>query len=117
MKLGAIRIGVSLGIVATVSVLTASAVSATGGQGAVVLKGATCNLVQPPLPILTTTRSHSVVTPSGNSNLSCHFQTTRQAQTRSANEIPCFTAIGQTTEARAVVTKSGRGMLSCKLHP
>lgn len=83
-------------------------------QGAVVFKNTFC--VVPEVGTVTT-RSHAVITPSGNVTLACHAQTAQRGRTMSEHldEI-CHTPGGVATSGHIVITKKGRVNAVCHVH-
>ena len=86
-------------------------------EGAVVIQDAFCLAFLPPAPPVTTTQSQAVITPSGHTKLTCHFEGPPIAETVVAEDFLCSTFIGLTTESHFVYTKSGRGTLVCHINP
>jgi hypothetical protein len=86
------------------------------GHGAVVFKNAPC-FIPLPAPGTITTQSHAVVTPSGNTTLTCHSETARSGATFNSrlDEI-CFTPGGIVTSGHLVITRSGQINLICHIH-
>jgi hypothetical protein len=72
-----------------------------------------------PFPLLTKEKTHSVVTPSGNTLLSCHFDIPpgyRPAETMRHSGFLCDTFAGVTTNSTAVTTKGGKVHLTCQIN-
>jgi hypothetical protein len=72
-----------------------------------------CFFNEPGLPTLGTTDRHAVITPSGNTKLTCHFEGKPIEQTTVGKGFPCSTPLGETTESHFVYTKSGNVTLTC----
>lgn len=86
----------------------------TSGHGAVVFKNTPCLI---PLLGTVTTQSHAVVTPIGNTTLTCHSETARSGATfNSRLDEVCFTPGGIVTNGHLVITRSGQVNLICHIH-
>lgn len=87
------------------------------GQGAVVLKNTPC-FIPVPEPGTFTAQSHAVITPSGNTTLTCHAEVARRGSTFSGRvDEVCSTPGGAVTAGHLVITRSGEVNLSCHVHP
>jgi hypothetical protein len=80
----------------------------TGSQ-----EGSPCFFMEPGLRHLETTDRHAVITPSGNTKLTCHFEGEPIAQTTVGKGFLCSTPLGETRESHFVYTKSGNVTLTC----
>jgi hypothetical protein len=80
----------------------------TGSQEA-----SSCFFKEPGLPNLSTSDRHAVITPSGNTKLTCHFEGPPIVQTTVGKGFLCSTPLGETTESHYVYTKSGNVTLTC----
>ena len=87
------------------------------GEGATVISEGGCGLLEPGVPHLFTTDLHSVITPSGNTMLICHFEGPPIPETVVGKGFPCGTFFGGTTESRFVYTKSGKVTEMCRINP
>lgn len=86
-------------------------------DGALVIKEFGCNAFIPPdLFLFSRDKTQLVVTPSGNTKLTCHFDGPPVAETVVQNDVLCGTFLGLTTDSILVYTKSGHGTLTCQLH-
>jgi len=92
------------------------AASADPGGGAVVINEFGCGAFLPPAPpLFTNDKTHAVITPSGNTTLTCHFEGPPVAETVNQNDFLCNTFLGLTTNSHFVYTKSGQGTLTCQV--
>ena len=80
----------------------------TGSQ-----EGSPCFFMEPDLPHLETTDRHAVITPSGHTKLTCHFEGPPIVQTTVGKGFLCSTPLGETRESHFVYTKSGNVTLTC----
>jgi len=86
-------------------------------DGAVVVKGFPCGVPVPGAAPLTTVRSHSVITPSGNAATSCHARTPLTlTQAVVVRDAPCATSGGAGTDSHLVATPSGHLNFWCHRH-
>jgi hypothetical protein len=85
-------------------------------QGAFVIKGLICSGSGYQGPFVVTDQSQVVVTPSGNTKLTCHFDGPTVSQTVNDKGFLCGTYLGATYDSHFVYTKSGHGTLTCYLH-
>jgi hypothetical protein len=76
-------------------------------------EGIPCAFMEPGLPHLVTADRHAVITPSGNTKLTCHFEGPPIAQTTVGKGFLCSTPLGETRESHFVYTKSGNVNLTC----
>jgi hypothetical protein len=87
-------------------------------EGAVVIKEFSCFAFLPPAPYVETTeKTESVITPSGTTQLTCHFQGQPISEKVVAEDFLCNTYLGVTTESFFVYTPSGQGTLTCFINP
>jgi hypothetical protein len=88
-------------------------------EGAVVIKEFSCFASLPPAPPLSTNeKTQSVITPSGNTKLTCHFEGPPIEETTVQKDFLCPTFLGTpTTESHFVYTKGGQGTLTCRINP
>jgi hypothetical protein len=87
-------------------------------EGAVVIKEFGCSANLPPAPSLFTfEQTQSVITPSGRTKLTCHFEGSPIEETTVQKDFGCNTYLGFTTESYFVYTKSGQGTLTCRINP
>jgi hypothetical protein len=94
----------------------ATAASAPGGKGANVIKEFVCfEGGNPGAPALSTTQTHAVITPSGNTKLTCHFEGPPVKRTVNLKDVPCGTFLGPATNSHFVYTKSGHATLTCQV--
>lgn len=94
----------------------ASAAAPAQSQGAFVIKGLFCGGSGYNGPFVVTDQSQVVVTPSGNTKLTCHFDGPPVSQTVNDKGFLCGTYLGVTYDSHFVYTKSGHGTLTCYLH-
>jgi len=86
------------------------------GNGAVVVNDLACFVFLPPV-IGSTTDSHTVVTPSGNTVLICHFDLVNPTgEALVFDNFLCGTLIGGTTDSKFVLSASGQGTLTCHIN-
>jgi hypothetical protein len=76
-------------------------------------EGSPCFFMEPGFDNLVTNDRHAVITPSGNTKLTCHFEGPLIAQTTVGKGFLCSTPLGETTESHYVYTKSGNVTLTC----
>ncbi len=105
-----------------VAMMVASALSAVAqsqgqGEGAFVIKEGGCSLVEPEVPFVFTENLHSVITPSGNTKLTCHFEGPPIQKTVVGKGFLCGTFLGLTTQSHFVYNKSGNATLTCLINP
>jgi hypothetical protein len=87
-------------------------------EGAFVIKEFACQAFVPPdLFLITNEKTQAVVTPSGNTKLTCHFDGPAVEETTVQKGFLCETFLGTTTESQFVYTKSGQGTLQCRINP
>lgn len=87
------------------------------GGGAVVLKGFPCGVPVPGGVVISTAKSHSVATPSGNAAISCHARTQlNPPQAIVVRDAPCATLNGSGTDSHLVLTPSGHLNFWCHQH-
>jgi hypothetical protein len=93
--------------------------STAQSQGAVVIKNAPCGIAVPGDGIVPASRSHTVITPSGNAALSCHADTnTALAKTVVVRNSFCLVpGVGLSANSQIVATRSGQVLLWCHIHP
>jgi hypothetical protein len=85
-------------------------------EGAVIAKDFGCSVYLPPAPTDRSIESHSVITPSGNTTFTCHFEGPSIAETYVTEGFVCNTFAGSTNDMHFVYTKSGRGTLTCHIN-
>jgi hypothetical protein len=104
-------------LVASIGVAAAAATApADPGNGAVVINDLGCFVFLPPVSG-TTTDSHTVVTPSGNTVLICHFDLANPTgQALVFENFGCSTLIGGTNDSKFVLSASGKGTLTCHIN-
>lgn len=93
-----------------------ASIASDPGNGATVTKGAPCGI---PVDgsVVPSTRSHTVVTPSGNASLICHADTdTRSAQTIEAKDAVCIVSGNIGTNAHVIATRSGQVTFVCHVQ-
>jgi hypothetical protein len=100
-----------------VAISLGSGPAAAQQRGATVIKEGTCILNEPGVPVLFTEDLHSVITPSGNTKLTCHFEGPRIPKTVVGRGFLCQTFLGLTRESHFVYTKSGNATLTCRVNP
>lgn len=111
-------LALAVAVICSVAVVP-SAVQAT--NGATVITEFGCGLIAADsgLPInLSTTDSHVVNTPSGNTTLTCHFDIPEAywpTQTMRNSGFSCNTSFGPTTNTFAVVSTDGSALLRCQI--
>jgi hypothetical protein len=87
-------------------------------EGAVVIKEFGCSANLPPAPSLFTfEQTQTVLTSSGKTKLTCHFEGGPIEATTVQQDYLCNTFLGLTTESYFVYTKSGQGTLQCFINP
>jgi hypothetical protein len=92
-------------------------ISSDSVHGATVIKGEPCGI---PIDgaVVPSTRSHTVVTPSGNASLICHADTdARSAETVEAKHVVCIVGGNIGTNAHVVATRSGQVTFVCHIQP
>jgi hypothetical protein len=95
---------------------TAASSSADPGNGATVVNGLFCFVFLPPVSG-TTTDSHTVVTPSGNTVVVCHFDIPNPTgKALVFKDFGCATLIGGTTDSQFVLSAGGQGTLTCHIN-
>ena len=99
------------------SALSAVAQSQGQGEGATVIKEGGCSLVEPGVPFVFTEDIHSVIMPSGNTKLTCHFEGPPIRKTMVGKGFLCGTFLGLTTQSHFVYNKSGNATLTCHINP
>ena len=110
-------------LVLTVALVMAAMVAASAlpvaaqGEGGTVIHEGTCFLDEPGVPNLVTNDRQAVITPSGNTKLTCHFEGPPIAETTVGKGFLCGTPLGPTTESHYVYTKSGNATLTCHINP
>jgi hypothetical protein len=72
-----------------------------------------CFFMEPGFDNLETSDRHAVITPSGNTKLTCHFEGPTIAQTTVGKGFLCSTPLGETTQSHFVYTKRGNVTLTC----
>jgi hypothetical protein len=107
---------VALVMAATVAA-SALSVAAQGEGETGSQEGSPCFLMEPGLPNLFTNDPQAVITPSGNTKFTCHFEGPPIAQTTVGKGFQCGTPLGPTTESHYVYTKSGNATLTCRINP
>ena len=114
-------IGVALAFLAIALVFVALSLSSNPAtaqeRGATVIKEGGCALVEPGVPFVFTENLHSVITPSGNTKLTCHFEAPPITETVVRRNFLCGTFLGLTTKSHFVYTKSGNAKLTCRINP
>lgn len=96
--------------------LVGSPASAEPGDGAFVIKEFGCVANNPGAPFLfSNDKTQAVITPSGNTKLTCHFEGAPVAEAVNLSGVGCGTFLGFTTDSHFVYTKSGHGTLTCQL--
>jgi hypothetical protein len=100
-------------VMAAMVAASALPVAAQGEVETGIQEGIPCAFMEPGLPNLVTTDRHAVITPSGNTKLTCHFEGPLIAQTTVGKGFLCSTPLGETTESHFVYTKSGNVTLTC----
>ena len=68
--------------------------------------------------LFSTEKTHSVITPSGNTSLVCHFKIPSGFELSRAivnSGFGCGTFLGFTTDSRSVVNPGGNATLTCKI--
>jgi hypothetical protein len=114
----------ALAIVGALAVLMAGALqtAADPGGGATVIQDFGCQIIPPDWggPItLYTTDTQAVITPSGNTKLTCHFDIPSGLEPKKANvekDFRCGTFLGTTTDSQAVATPGGNVKLTCVIN-
>jgi hypothetical protein len=112
-----------IGILLTVIVAGLLALSHTNVAYAKsdVRKGFQCQLIPADsgLPVtIMTTKTHSVVTPSGNSTLKCHFKYTGEGLPDKAvirRNFDCGTYAGVADKSQVVISPSGKITMTCQV--
>jgi hypothetical protein len=91
--------------------------AAADDPGATVLKDFSCFVFLPPVPFLTTTDTHTTITPSGNTVLTCRFDNpSPPSDTLIFENFTCGTFLGVTTDSQFVATKGGPATLTCHIN-
>jgi hypothetical protein len=91
--------------------------SSVGHDGAIVVQGLPCGITVPGEAEVFTTKSHIVITPSGNTLTSCHASTPLPlAHTLVIKDAPCGTLGSTGTDSHLVATRSGRVNFWCHHH-
>ncbi len=122
------RIGILCGVVVALVCLSGVLATADPGGGATVITEFGCVIVPADWSVsfaLFTTDSHSVVTPSGNSKLTCHFEIPDgEAPDRAVRfkDFNCSTFAGLTTNSWSVSSTQeddvlGTVLLQCMVKP
>ncbi len=97
---------------------TGGLANAESGAGSVVIRQFSCFVSLPPAPFLeTSAKTQTVITPSGATALTCHFNGPRISDTLRAQGFTCGTFLGVTTDSRFVYTPSGQATLVCVATP
>lgn len=113
----ALRLSLVIGIAAVALLATSAIVQADPGNGATVERDFECFVSLPPAPAATTFDTHSVITPSGNTILTCHFDSTNPTGKALHFEgFVCNTFLGTTTDSKYTLSASGQGTLTCKIN-
>jgi hypothetical protein len=107
----------TVALVMTAMVAASALPVAAQGEGATVIQEGNCFLRQPGLPNLFTNDPQAVITPSGNTKFTCHFEGPTIEQTTVGKGFQCGTPLGPTTESHYVYTKSGNATLTCRINP
>jgi hypothetical protein len=68
-------------------------------------------------PSISTQDAQSVITPTGNTVLTCHFEGPPIQETVVLKGFECGTNIGLTRDSQLVYTKSGKATLTCHINP
>lgn len=120
---GLTRFGALCGVVVALVCLSGVLATADPGGGATVITEFGCVIIPPdwggPI-VLVTTDTHSVVTPSGNSKLTCKFDIPdglEPAKAEKYNDFWCSTFAGLTTDSQSVVSPGGNITLQCMVKP
>jgi hypothetical protein len=95
--------------------IAANAAAADANQGAFVIKDQFCVALHPNGSFLFTNDTHIVVTPSGRTKLTCHFDGPPAKETVNQKNFLCFALGNPTTDSHFVYTKSGQGTLTCHI--
>lgn len=114
----ALAIGASVGGTVLLSGGAANAAAAPQSQGAFVIKEFGCGGYGYQGPqVVTYEKTHAVVTSSGNTKLTCHFEDGPEvSETVNDKGFLCGTYLGVTYDSHFVYTKGGRGTLTCYVH-
>jgi hypothetical protein len=114
-------LGMATFVAVTVSI-SGSGANTVNADGATVIKEVDCQISPGHWSgnfILFTNDIHSVVTPSGNIVLKCHFDIPAGAEPAKAVNIsgfPCGTGYGLTTDSKSVSTPGGKVRLTCQIN-
>ena len=122
MLLRLVRVAMVLLVGATLLFMPDTEVS-QAAEGATVIRQFFCGITPEasglPIFLLTVEKTHSVVTPSGNTLLSCRFDIPpefRPDQTMRHRNFLCNTFLGLTTTSMSVTTQGGKVHLTCLIH-
>jgi hypothetical protein len=113
----AATLAVSVAVGGSLLLSGGAASAAPGGEGAFVIKGEGCSGILPNGTFLFTTDTQIVVTPSGNTKLTCHFDGPSVSETVNQKDFLCFAQGQSTFNSHFVYTKSGQGTLTCQIKP
>ena len=118
------RLAVLCGVIAALVCVSGVLVIAAPGGGATVIKDAFCQIIPAdwggPMTLFTND-TQAVITPSGNSKLTCHFDIPDGLEPPKAEIYKgflCSTFLGLTNNSQSVVSPGGNITLQCQVkHP
>lgn len=86
-------------------------------DGAVVINDFGCGMIDGDGHFTFTDMSHAVLTPSGNSSLTCRAQVANSTgKAVNYTNLLCGTPAGVTSDGRETVSASGQATLTCSVH-
>lgn len=121
-KLVSLSTAVAFSAAMTLQVALLTTPAMADNNAATVNKDLSCGGFVPgsiPTVSLFTTEGHSVVTSSGNTSLTCHFDIPAGQEPSKATHAEgflCGTFLGVTTDSRMVATPGGTATLTCVIH-
>ena len=86
-------------------------------EGAFVIKDQACSAILPDGTFLVTTETQIVITPSGYTKLTCHFDGAPVNETVNQQGFFCYAQGHPTTKSHFVYSRSGQGTLTCLVKP
>lgn len=101
-------------------VLLGCGVSLVAGGGATVINDLACGMRDASGNTVVTDSSHAVITPNGNTTLTCQINLTgtgAQVEFDYSNTgTPCGTFAGDTTDWQEIISASGQATLTCHIN-
>jgi hypothetical protein len=111
-----VTLAVAICVVGIAAVGAKASADPGNGNGATVINGLSCFVFLPPVSG-TTTDTHTVVTPSGNTVVICHFDIVNPTGMAIVDTgFGCSTLIGTTNDSKFVLSASGEGTLTCHIN-